>query len=71
MNTKTTKIKKSFVALAALIAVLGVICTLLFTSNSFAEEQNDTATVTFSGAAVDGNNNGISNANVKLLINSG
>ena len=39
MNAKMTKLKKNYVALAALIAVLGVISVTLFFTNSFAVDE--------------------------------
>ena len=40
MNTKMTKLKKGYVALATVIALMSVICVCLFAGSSFANEQH-------------------------------
>lgn len=64
MNAKMTKLKKNYVALATLIAVLGVIFALFLASNSFANENEENSTINISGRLVDLNSNPVEGAEI-------
>ena len=69
MNAKMTKLNKNYVVFATLIAVLGVIFSLFFAINSFAEEQiqdSNAVSHTVTGKIIDPNGDGVEGAQVNI-----